>query len=306
MKRSVLLAVSLFLCVGVQAQETTNDFNYFKSLTLSVPMRNHLGSVLVKADGSTVPSEVLNGKVIGLLFSGSWSDLYIGQIKKLYTALKAKGEPFEVVWVSNDISQETMMKFMRDQKMPWLAVPFDRLQALNLRFQYDIRYDPTLVIVNSPGQAFTADALKDMSVLGGREAYDKWLTLRPLPFSGQLDIAPVNPAAPVSKDPIRLGDLLEKRGSLAGDVVEIVFTEVTSVELIDNTTYKVSLAYREGGVTSGEADVSVSAEGFSYFKKLLRQGELRRTIYVQVTHPGFPLRALGNDYSKKHNEYSWE
>lgn len=307
MKKTIWLAVSLFLCAGVQAQDSTGDFNFFKSLTLSVPMQNHLGRQLVKADGTVVSSDFLDGKVVGLFFSGSWSDSYVDQLKSLYSSMKAKGEPFEIVWVSNDISQENMMKFMREQQMPWLAVAFDRLRLLNLRFQYEVRYDPTLVIVNSPGSIFTTDALKDMSVLGGEAAYAKWLMLRPVPFAGQMDSMPQTPpAAPVLKDPVKLGDLLEKRGSLAGDVVEMTFTEVTSVELLDNTTYKVRLAYREEGVTSGEVDAEVPAEGFPYFKDLLRKGELRRTIYVQVTHPGFPLRALGNDYSKKHNEYSWE
>lgn len=306
MKKTLWLAVSLFLCAGVQAQDSTGDFNFFKSLTLSIPMQNHLGSQLVKADGTMVSPEVLNGKVIGLFFSGSWSDSNVAQLKSLYSALKASGEPFEIVWVSNDISQENMMKFMREKQIPWLAVSFDRLRILNLRFQYDIRYDPTLVIVNSPGAAFTTDGLKDISVLGGSAAYAKWLTLRPMPFSGQMDATQPPPAAPVLKDPVKLGDLLEKRGALAGDVVEMVFTEVTSVELLENTTYKVRVAYRESDVTSGEVELVVPAEGFPYFKSLLRKGELRRTIYVQVTHPGFPLRALGNDYSKKHNEYSWE
>jgi hypothetical protein len=306
MKKTVWLAVSLFLCAGVQAQETTNEFNYFTSLTLSVPMKNHLGPVLVKADGSTVPSETLNGKVVGLFFSASWNDSYIDQLKTLYAALKKEGKPFEIVWVSNDVTKDGMMKFMREKQIPWLAVAFDRLSVLNLRFQYNVRFDPTLLIINSPGSVFSEEGLKDISVFGGEEAFAKWLELRPIPFQGQSDIAQYPPKAPVNKDPMALDDLLEQRGSMAGDVVEMLFNEVISIEMVDNTTYRARVRCREGDVTTGETVISFPAEGYSFFKKLLGQGELRRTVYVQVSHPGFPLRVLGNDYSKKHNEYSWE
>lgn len=296
MKKTVLLAISLFLYAGVQAQDTASDFNYFKSLTLSIPMRNNLGDQLVKADGTMVPTDVLNGKVVGLFFSGSWSESYVQQLKDLYNKLKAKGEPFEIVWVSNDVSQESMMKFMKEKQIPWLAVAFDRLRVLNLRFQYNVRFDPTLLIINSPGSVFTTDGLKDMSVLGSEEAYVKWMALRPVPFEGQLEGTQYPaPGAPALKDAIKLGDLLGERGALAGDVVEMIFTEVVSIEMTDNTTYKARLTYREGDVTSGEVNVEIPAEGYSFFKELVRRGENRRTIYVQVTHPGFPLRALGND-----------
>lgn len=307
MKKTILVAVVSFLCAGVHAQNATSDFNYFKSLTLSVPMKNHLGSQLIKADGTTVSADVLSGKVVGLFFSGNWNNRYIEQLKKLYSELKAKGEPFEIVWVSNDVSNDDMMKFMREQQMPWLAVSFDRLRLLDIRFQYDVRCDPTLVIVNSPGSVFTTDALRDMSMLGYESAYEKWLTLRPVPFAGQMESTRYpQPSAPALDDAIKLGDLLERRAAMAGDVVQVIFTETTGIEMNDSSTYKARLVFREGRVTSGEVNVEVPAEGLLFFKDILRKGDSRKMVYVQVTHPGFPMRVLGNTYNKRHNEYTWE
>merc|ERR1712003_288209 len=83
------------------------------------------GSKLIGKDGP-IASSALEGKVLGLYFSAHWCGPCRGYTPKLaewYTKMKAKGLPFEIVFVSSDRDKASWSDYFGE--MPWLALDYD-------------------------------------------------------------------------------------------------------------------------------------------------------------------------------------
>lgn len=111
------------------------------------------GPKLVKTNGSSVMSDYLNKKdYILVYFSAHWCPpcrAFTPQLVKFYNEYAEEGN-FEVVFVSNDQSRDMMMKYMREDKMPWVAVPFDKRNG-GLSKAYAESGIPNLVMVKPDG-----------------------------------------------------------------------------------------------------------------------------------------------------------
>jgi len=137
-----------------------------------------IGTAFYKADGSSVGIEALQGKTfVGIFFSsrgcpacGAFTPLLLSA----YDDLKEAGKPFEVVLVSFESSAQDMFTYMTDFGLPWLAVPFggEKSQALTLR--YDVRWIPTLVVVDSQGRTVSMAGREEVAAKGAG-AYDDWV-----------------------------------------------------------------------------------------------------------------------------------
>jgi nucleoredoxin len=137
-----------------------------------------LGTVFHRADGSSVGIAAIQDKTfVAIYFSargcpacGAFTPLLL----QAYDDLEEAGRPFEVVLVSFESSAQDMFTYMTDLGMPWLAVPFggEKAQALTLR--YDVRWIPTLVVVDGQGRTVSVTGREEVAAKGAG-AYDDWL-----------------------------------------------------------------------------------------------------------------------------------
>jgi len=134
------------------------------------------GVELVKADKTVVPVAGLKDKIVGLYFSAHWCPpcrAFTPKLVEFYNQLKQQNRPFEIVFVSSDRDEAAMFTYMREMKMPWLAVPFDDSRKDALKKQYEVRGIPTLVVLGPDGSTTTRDGRSDV-MTHGAAAFDEW------------------------------------------------------------------------------------------------------------------------------------
>uniref|UniRef100_A0A803PFL1 protein-disulfide reductase n=1 Tax=Cannabis sativa TaxID=3483 RepID=A0A803PFL1_CANSA len=126
---------------------------------------------LVRNNGDQVNISSLNGKIVGLYFSGSWfgpSYRFTPKLVELYNEVASK-EEFELVFVSSDRDEESFNGYFSE--MPWLAIPFSDTDTIDrLNDSFDIMGIPDLIIIDSDGKILTENGIS--VVLGyGVDAY---------------------------------------------------------------------------------------------------------------------------------------
>lgn len=117
-----------------------------------------------------MPVSELEGNIVGLYFSLSTYSPCIEFTPKLvevYENLKAKGESFEIVFISLDDDEEL---FEQDVKnMPWFALPLkDTKTVEKLARYFELSTLPTLVIIGKDGKTVhnnVVEAIEEHGVL---------------------------------------------------------------------------------------------------------------------------------------------
>jgi nucleoredoxin len=136
------------------------------------------GTELYRVDGSTVGVESLAGTpVIGIYFASAGCPAcgaFTPILLDAYDGLKEEGRAFEVVLVTGGIGMTALLEYMTDSGMPWLAVPTPSEEITNLVRRYDVRWVPTLIVIDSEGRVRSMNGREDVTV-GGAGAYDLWL-----------------------------------------------------------------------------------------------------------------------------------
>jgi len=117
-----------------------------------------LGSKLLK-DDTTVDTESLEGKVVGLYFSAHWCPPCRGftpVLAEKYKEVQAAGKNFEIVFVSSDRDEDSFKEYFND--MPWLALPYEeRDMKAKLSKKYKVSGIPSLIILDESGKVITTD-----------------------------------------------------------------------------------------------------------------------------------------------------
>lgn len=134
------------------------------------------GEELLKPDGSKASTKTLAGKKVGIYFSAHWCPPCRGftpVLVKTYNELAAADKAFEIVFVSFDRSADAMVGYIKETKMPWLAVPYESPLRDALAKKYGVRGIPTLVIVDDKGNTVSENARGDVAS-SGAAAFDKW------------------------------------------------------------------------------------------------------------------------------------
>ncbi|KAF3431258.1 hypothetical protein FNV43_RR25988 [Rhamnella rubrinervis] len=102
----------------------------------------------------------LDNKILGLYFWKSSDEncrRFNSFLIKTYYELKRMGKDFEVVLISQDLS-ETQFRASLDT-MPWLALPFKHKACAKLVHRYDLRVLPTLVILRPDREVLMLNAV---------------------------------------------------------------------------------------------------------------------------------------------------
>lgn len=133
------------------------------------------GEKLKNAKKKSVSTDELDGKIIGVYFSAHWCGpcrRFTPELVKFYNELQEDEKPFEIVFVSSDRDKSAMYSYMKENDMPWLALPFEKEKKAELSSKYQVRGIPTLVILNSKGELITKNGRGDVS--RGTAAFDAW------------------------------------------------------------------------------------------------------------------------------------
>ncbi len=142
------------------------------------------GPFLVKADGSTVDVQVLEGTtLIGIYFASRSCPACAGftpQLVSVYNELRGAGESFEVVFASADGSSEDLLAYMQEYDMGWLAVPFEGGTITELARRYDVQWIPTLIVIDSERETVSMTGREDI-LDGGAAAFDDWVAASQAP-----------------------------------------------------------------------------------------------------------------------------
>jgi len=127
-------------------------------------MEDVIGKTFTSKGGKEVSVDKIKGKVIGVLFSASWSmtaKSFLPRLISFYDAINAEKKRMEIILVSNDTSEEEMKQHMNE--MPWLGIPYgDSVRIAYLQKYCGIFGVPTLVLLNRNGDIITRGGRMDI------------------------------------------------------------------------------------------------------------------------------------------------
>ncbi|KAI3378187.1 hypothetical protein SNEBB_004656 [Seison nebaliae] len=137
-------------------------------------------SVLDKNGSQIRCDQVLNNKVVGLLFGASWVPKckeFVTQLTTVYTEWKANNFPIEILFMSSDFNEEEMMKSFKEEHGNWLAVPYNSSLLRSLKNNFQIEKIPKLIIIKSSSlEIITEQGTKEVTERGAA-AGTKWINL---------------------------------------------------------------------------------------------------------------------------------
>jgi len=138
-----------------------NPIEFKAAAPVSPFFRDLLGSTLLTSGTSSGGGfDRLAGCVVAVYFSASWCPpcrQFTPTLATFYTQAKAQGLKFEVVFVSNDKEEASMLEYFGH--MPWLAVPFDAPQRTASMQRFQVNGIPHLKVFNSFGQVVDDNAV---------------------------------------------------------------------------------------------------------------------------------------------------
>jgi nucleoredoxin len=144
----------------------------------SVMQRRLAGKIMRLEDGTLKPVDAasLGGiKFYGLYYSASWCGpcrQFTPQFVAAYRLIKQRHPEFEVVFVSADRSAGDMVKYVKDDRMPWLAMKYDEAQRDGELRRYGGPGIPCLVLVDPAGVVLSDSFEGDQYVGPGKVLAD--------------------------------------------------------------------------------------------------------------------------------------
>jgi len=121
-----------------------------------------LGEEVLNGEGDTVDIKELRGpgKVLGLYFSAHWCPpcrQFTPKLVECYTACKAAGKEFEVIFLSSDRSPDDFQSYFAS--MPWLAIPQGDKRKESLSKLFEVEGIPSFVVIDAEtGDVINANA----------------------------------------------------------------------------------------------------------------------------------------------------
>lgn len=128
---------------------------------------------LVDASGrATDPANLDDAQVIALYYGASWCPpcrAFSPEFVKFVNRVGPQNPRFAVVLVSSDKTDAAMFGYMKEEKMPWVALPREQLTKSPSLLAYTKGAIPQLVIVNRQGTVL-ADSYRGSKYVGPQVA----------------------------------------------------------------------------------------------------------------------------------------
>jgi nucleoredoxin len=141
-------------------------------------MQRQLAGKLVRLEGDDLQpvdaGRLAGVKYYGLYYSASWCGpcrQFTPQFVKIYRQMKQRYPEFEVVFVSADRSGRAMRDYMRDDRMPWLALKYEEAQRDGELRRYCGPGIPCLVLVAADGRVLS-DSFEGDNYVGPGKVLD--------------------------------------------------------------------------------------------------------------------------------------
>lgn len=123
-----------------------------------IPILSELQSKLVVCrDGTISPADssaTENKKLIGFYFSAHWyapCRKFTPELVEYYNRVAPQHPEFQIVFVSFDRSRFNWETYLRDAQMPWVALDYDQLGAVESLKQLGGESIPSLLVVDEAG-----------------------------------------------------------------------------------------------------------------------------------------------------------
>ncbi|KAK8655447.1 hypothetical protein V6N13_108022 [Hibiscus sabdariffa] len=165
---------------GVEAYPFTPEkFAELEEIVKAKEAAQTLESILISGDldyvigkdGAKVKVTDLVGKIVLLYFSAHWCPpcrAFTPKLIEVYKKLKAKGEAFEVIFITSDIQQTSFEEYYSG--MPWLVLPFDDARTPSLKRKFKVKGIPMLIAIGPTGKTVTKEA-SGLIMAHGVDAY---------------------------------------------------------------------------------------------------------------------------------------
>ncbi|MEO8351510.1 MAG: thioredoxin-like domain-containing protein [Chthoniobacteraceae bacterium] len=193
MKTFLLAGVCVFVATGVAFAETTE----------TSPIMASLKGDLVESSGKKFKkfddAQLAPVKYYGIYYSASWCGpcrAFTPDLVSWYKRNKRKYPNFELIFVSSDRSEGDMAAYMKEDKMEWPALDYDKKKSNRSITKYAGRGIPCLVLIDDQG-AVLSDSYEGSNYVGPRKVLadiEKSLKANP-PSAEALAAAKAAPAA---------------------------------------------------------------------------------------------------------------
>lgn len=117
---------------------------------------------LWNAKGEKVEPKVLDGKLVGLYFSGHWCPDCRRFTPRLITFRNLNQADIEMVLISHDKSETEMWTYMTTTKMPWVTAGYKTPAAEALKARFKPSSIPCLVVLSPTGKVVTLEGVPDV------------------------------------------------------------------------------------------------------------------------------------------------
>jgi len=143
---------------------------------LAAGFKQMLGLTLCRADGSTVSTDTLAGKVVAVYFSAHWCGpcrQFTPELAKAASTLRDRG--FEVVFVSCDKSEPEFNEYHKTMDGV-LAIPFDEEDTRSaVQSSFQVNGIPRCIVFDSAsGKVLQSNAVELGGAQGIVQAFDSW------------------------------------------------------------------------------------------------------------------------------------
>jgi nucleoredoxin len=120
------------------------------------------GKLVLCRDGVVSQSDdsvLENKKLIALYFSAHWCGpcrRFTPELVDFYNQVEPQHPEFEIIFVSSDHSRFNWETYMRDMRMPWLAIDYDRVAELGPLRALSGDGIPSLVLLDANGRVLSS------------------------------------------------------------------------------------------------------------------------------------------------------
>ena len=149
MRTSISLLLLLLVSIGEARAQTSDDPVFGDSQMFASIQKD-----LVTAEGLQLlkTQRLAASKYVILYFSAEWCPGCVSFTPKLVEFYKQnQDQPFDVIFVSNDKSEEEMLAHMKRSEMSWPGLRYLSFSRLNVGKKYCGKWIPRLVVLDEVG-----------------------------------------------------------------------------------------------------------------------------------------------------------